>query len=153
MARSKNLASYPDVYWDLLAAMREGVKELKFKLDLKEARNTQQTFYAFIRALEHTSGLKLKEGDISYSQNLKHEAEIMRGYLVTIDKTTNTLIFVNRDLEPQAMSLREQLKKQLNGTGAEDIKHQPPPVVSLFDKPLEITDEPGVPSAREEPTS
>lgn len=154
MARSKNLASYPDVYWDILEAMRGGIKEITFKLSQKEAINTQQTFYAFIRAMEYTSEKKLKAGDIKHSQELRRDAITMRGYLLTIDKSTApaTLHIVNRDLAPQTQALREQLKKQVNGISAEEVAIINPPKITLFDKPLEISDD-GVSPAREKPTS
>jgi len=142
MARSKNLASYEEVYWDLLEAMQGGIAEIELKLSLKQARNVQQTFYAFIRAHEHTADKLRKQGEIARCQELVQAANTMRGYMLMIHADPPVILrFINRDLNPATESIREQLKAQLTTL---DMPADLPPLEqkdvlgSLFDKPLEL---------------
>ncbi len=123
MARSRNLANYETVYWELLSAMRDGVPELLFKLPRKAAINMQQTFYSFIHATEHSSNIKSIAGDIKHAQQFTDDANTMRGYVVVIRHATleSTLSFINRDLNPATQSIRDQLHAQLNTEDKEDF--------------------------------
>lgn len=150
MARSKNLASYEEAYWDLLEAMRGNMPEIVLRLPRKQATNMQQTFYAFIRAHEHTSNAMLKRGEVDKAMPLVQDANVMRGYLVAVDHTLqpSTIRFINRDLNPDTADMREQIKKQLGKTNDSPPQAELPPVQqkdvvgSLFDKPLTLQETP-----------
>ncbi len=116
MPRSRNLANYETIYWDLLSAMQDGVPELVFKLPKKVAINMQQTFYSFIRATEHASNVKNIGGDVKHAKEFTDNANTMRGYLAIInhEPLESTIRFINRDLNPATQSIRDQLQAQLN---------------------------------------
>lgn len=151
MARSHNLASYEEALWDLRDAMIGGINEVTLRLPRREATNTQQTFYAFIRAHEHTARTLIKSGKIQEGMELISCADAMRGYLTTVDNSTqpSTLRFINRDLNPKTASMREQIKAQLRNMHVSKPTQALPPqkanaptsVSSFFDKPLEIHDD------------
>ncbi len=116
MPRSRNLANYETIYWELLSAMRESIPELKFRLSKKAAFNMQQSFYSFIHATEHSSNVKSIAGDIKHAQQFTDDANTMRGYVVVLKHTPleSIISFINRDLNPATQSIRDQLHAQLN---------------------------------------
>ena len=138
--------------------MRQEIPEIKLDLPANTAQKVKFTFYAFIRALEVSSGKKLKLGDMTGAGELELSANAMRKYLVDIqingtsvtqirsaDQTSCVLRFINRDLNPMTKSMREQVKEQLiylRDVPALDKKPLVVPSVdSFFTKPLEIDDD------------
>lgn len=115
MARSRNLSSYDTIYFDLLSAMKADTPEITLRLPRKLATNTQQTFYAFIRAMEHTANVKSIGNDVKHAQSLTNDANVMRGYLVVLkhEEAYSILRFVNRDMNPETQTIRDQIHAQL----------------------------------------
>lgn len=126
MARSRNLANYETIYWELLEGMRSGIGQIELKLTKKVAINTQQTFYAFIRANEHASATLSIGGDIKHAQDFTDNANTMRGYVVMLRHNTleSILTFVNRDLNPKTQEIRDQIREQLKAFNNMDLTHE-----------------------------
>ena len=157
MPRSTNPSNYEEMYWDLLQGMEGGIPEITLNVNANVAQKVRYNFYAFIRALEVQGERKVKANEIIAGQQLQTQANTMRGYLVNIevnghsvsridasDKTPAKLRFINRDLNPETQTLREQIKEQLRDVAVQ-LDELPtlttPPVDSFFKEKLEITDD------------
>jgi len=146
MPRSKNLSNYDDAFWDLRDAMTSGIGEIKLDFAKKRAINIQQSFYAFIRAHEHTGNGLIRQGKIDQGQELIRHADTMRGYLVQV--TDKGLHFINRELNPTTPGMKEQIQAQL-ATAPTSLPPDTdtvvtPTVAAFFSEPLEIkSDLPG----------
>ena len=165
MPRSTNPSNYEEMYWDLLHGMEGDIPEITLNVNANVAQKVRYNFYAFIRALEVQGEKSTKRGEIIAGQELQAQANTMRGYLVNIevnghsvsriaacDKTPAKLRFINRDLNPETLSLREQIKVQLREAEVPNIDEFvpiiQPPITSFFKEPLEIKD--GLPGDNEE---
>ena len=160
MPRSTNPNNYESIYWDLLRAMHNEVPSIDLKSTAGEAVRVRQTFYAFITAMEKTSERLRKQGKFEISGQRQDDANAMRKYLIRIenshgilhtakgnDTTPVTLSFINRDLNPETQSLRDQIAKQLETLELHEPTYtdvetteglEPPTIDSFFEKPLEI---------------
>jgi len=170
MPRSTNPKNYEAMYWDLLEAMTQDIPEVKLSLPANKAQKIKYNFYAFIRAIETQGEKDKKAGNLAAAASRKEEANTLRGYLVNIyidgqtprainaqDTRMATLLFIDRDMNPDTVDAHTQVKAQLKNLETLSVpldgEITMPSVDTFFNKPLEVHDDGDTPSNTEEPST
>lgn len=155
MPYSRNYASYPPFFTDLIKSFTNGPADIVFHLpDQTACKKVQLQFYAFIRALEDSSHKFKKQGDVQKSSDLLSLATLgrTRSVEVTISNNINDvsydLHFIARDSIPEIASMARQLEQMniettpLLNTPSPDDDWEDSPILDEFapkgDNPVQV---------------